>query len=181
MCHVRTCMSSSLCTVDTTCTLRSCWGWWHGWVAGHGWWMCVVGDGGWCGDVGRCHGQWWWLRTEGWGFFMMPKLSIGKCWHSIWESVATTNWTPFHLLGYMVHAWYSYIYMPNSIILLNTSDSIWLQQSPMHDSNGVWCVLDKTHGKKVQLDKQTMLSPMPKKSPIRVWWNPSESIRLPWE
>ena len=68
---------------------------------------------------------------------MMPKLSVGKCRHSIWASVAMTNQIPFRLLGYMVCAQYSYIYMTNSIILLNTSDSIGLQWSPMHDSNGV--------------------------------------------
>jgi len=68
---------------------------------------------------------------------MMPKLSISKCQHSIWASVATTNQILFCLLGYMVHAQYLYIYMPNYIILLNTSDSIRLHWSPMHDSNGV--------------------------------------------
>jgi hypothetical protein len=41
---------------------------------------------------------------------------------------------PFHLL---VRARYLYIYIPNSIIFLNTSDSIGLQQSLMHDSDGV--------------------------------------------
>jgi hypothetical protein len=41
------------------------------------------------------------------------------------------------LLSYMVCAGYSYIYMPNSIIVLNTSDSIGIQRSPMHDSDGV--------------------------------------------
>ena len=56
--------------------------------------------------------------VENRGLRVVPKLSIGKCRHSIWASVATTNQIPFHLLGYMVHVWYSYIYMPNSIILL---------------------------------------------------------------
>jgi len=68
----------------------------------------------------------------------MPKLSVGKCQHSIWASVATTNWIPFRLLGYMVRAWYSYIYMTNSIILLNTSDSIGLQRSLMCFGQNPW-------------------------------------------
>jgi hypothetical protein len=77
-------------------------------------------------------------RREGDGSdgLMTPKLSVGKCRCSIWASVATINRIQF-LLGYMVRARYWYIYMPNSIILLNTSDSIGLQRSPMHDSDGV--------------------------------------------
>ena len=82
---------------------------------------------------------WWWLRTEGWGLFMMPKLSVDKCQHSIWVSVAMTNRILFRLLGYMVRAQYSYIYMTNSIILLNTSESnAWFQWSLMCFGQNLW-------------------------------------------
>jgi hypothetical protein len=53
----------------------------------------------------------------------MPTLNLGS-----------TNWIPFRLL---VRAQYLYIYIPNSIIFLNTSDSIRLQWSSMYDSDGV--------------------------------------------
>jgi hypothetical protein len=53
----------------------------------------------------------------------LPTLNLGS-----------TNRIPFRLL---VRARYLYIYIPNSMIFLNTSDSIGLQQSPMHDSDGV--------------------------------------------
>jgi len=51
---------------------------------------------------------------------MMPKLSIG-----IWPTLnlgICGNDEP-DPVPFMVHAQYSYIYMPISIILLNTSDS----------------------------------------------------------
>jgi len=60
---------------------------------------------------------------------MMPKLSI--CGNNKPDPI------PFIGLHGLCAVLVMYIYMPNSIILLNTSDSIGLQQSPMHDSNGV--------------------------------------------
>jgi len=100
---------------------------------------------------------------------MMPKLSVGKCRHSIWASVATTNWILFCLLGYMVHARYSYIYMTNSIILLNTSDSIRVRCMIPTESDVFWT---KPVGKKSSRTSKQCSVPCQKKVP-------SESRSLP--
>jgi hypothetical protein len=103
----------------------------------------------------------------------MPTLNLGL-----------TNRIAFRLL---VRAWYLYIYIPNSIIFLNTSDSIGLQRSPMHDSDGVSCVLDKTRGKKSGRTSKQCTVPAKTKShrslteSDRIDRIPSESIGLPWE
>jgi len=111
---------------------------------------------------------------------MMPKLSVGKCRHSIWASVATTNWILFCLLGYMVHAWYSYIYMTNSIILLNTSDSIRVRCMIPTESDVFWT---KPVGKKSSRTSKQCSVPCQKKVPSEsdgIHWNPSDSHGNRW-